>query len=149
MKVLIGIFVSLVLIVLLVKLDSFKKNKKIQAIFSSRKSLTDEEFYLVFYKDKGVSLSVIQGVRKVLEEQLGTDMSRLRNTDDFSKNLAFFFDFDSMADVEIICGLEKEFSIKITESEAERTKSIDDIIQLVTIKTKGEMLSSSSYKRDI
>ncbi|MDP2247304.1 MAG: acyl carrier protein [Nitrosomonadales bacterium] len=136
MKVFLGILVSLILIGLLIKHDSSKKNKRIQAVFSSRDSLTNEEFYQSFYKTKGASLRVIQGVRKVLEEQLDADMSRLAATDDFSKNLAFFFEFDSMADVEIICGLEKEFAIKITDSEAEKTRTIDDIIQLVITKTK-------------
>lgn len=41
-----------------------------------------------------------------------------------------------MADVEIICALEKEFAINITDSEAENTHTIKAIIQLVANKVK-------------
>jgi acyl carrier protein len=61
-------------------------------------------------------------------------MSRLSAEDDFSKNLNFFWQYDSMADVEIVVRLEKEFDIKITDVEAERTKTVEDLVNLVWLK---------------
>jgi acyl carrier protein len=58
-------------------------------------------------------------------------MSRLADNDDFSKNLSFFWDFDSMADVEIVCALEEKFGIKISDEEAEKAHTISEIVNLV------------------
>ena len=44
---------------------------------------------------------VVDDVRKVLELHLNADLSRLHAEDDFSKNLKFFFDRESMVDVEM------------------------------------------------
>ncbi|MEM7097586.1 MAG: phosphopantetheine-binding protein [Pseudomonadota bacterium] len=72
-----------------------------------------------------------EGVRFVLEEQLGFDLSALRSSDDFRSNLKFFFDLDSMASVEIVYALEERFSISIADEEAEHASSIEDIVLLV------------------
>ncbi len=117
--------------------DEVKRKNKIQSTFEGRDSLTPVEFYEKYYKEKGVPLDVVLGVRKILEGQLDADLSQLLSEDDFTKNLQFFFEFDSMADVEIIIALEKDFGIKIEDSEAEKTCTINDIIMLVTNKVKN------------
>ena len=117
--------------VVLSRSETRKRNRKFEAVFSGRERLAVDQFYEKYFKDNGVPLRVVAGVRKILEEQLLADMSRLTDTDDFSKNLNFFFYFDSMADVEIACALEKEFVINISDDEAEKTKTINDIVQLV------------------
>ena len=76
------------------------------------------------------------GVKKVLEAQLDTDLSRMVDSDDFSNNLSFFWDFDSMADVEVVCALEQEFKIKITDEEAENSQTVREIVELVWRKVK-------------
>ena len=38
-------------------------------------------------------------MRRILTEILEADLLRIRDTEDFSKELAFFWDFDSLADV--------------------------------------------------
>lgn len=83
---------------------------------------------------------MVVGVGTILEEQLSADLSRLRDTDDLSKNLAFFWDFDSLADVEIVCALEERFGIKISDEEAERTKTVADIVHLVQTKLTNNVL---------
>jgi acyl carrier protein len=59
-------------------------------------------------------------------------MSCLRSEDDFSRNLGFFWDFDSMAGVEIILALEERFQIKITDAEAEKTHTVSELVQLIS-----------------
>jgi acyl carrier protein len=120
-----------ILAVVFSRSESHQRNKKFEAVFAGREQLAIDQFYEKYFKDRGVPLHVVSGVRKILEEQLLADMSRLTDTDDFSKNLNFFFDFDSMVDVEIVCALEKEFSINISDEEAVNTKTINDIMQLV------------------
>jgi len=51
--------------------------------------------------------------------------------DDFSKNLRYLFEFDSMADVEIIESIESKFFIHISDIEAERIKTINDLVLFV------------------
>src|SRR5688572_13324944 len=95
-----------------IRYEEWQKNRRMEAAFAGRSALQPTEFYKRFFNAQGVPEEIVTGVRKVLEEQLGEDLSRLAASDDFTQNIGFFFEFDSMADVEIICALEKEFSIK-------------------------------------
>jgi acyl carrier protein len=114
-----------------VRHEGVQKKKKMEAAFAGRPPLTAEDFYQQFFRAQGVPEEIVLGIRKVLEEQLGVDLSRLVASDDFSQNIGFFFEYDSMADVEIVCALEEEFSIKISDEEATSAKSIGDIVDLV------------------
>ena len=117
--------------------ETKRKQKKIENTFKGRELLSPEAFYEKFYRDKDIAIETVKGVRKVLEEQLDCDLSQLSSEDDFSENLSFFWDFDSMASVEIVMALEEEFSVKIEDSEAEKAHTINDIIMLVSSKVKN------------
>jgi acyl carrier protein len=65
-------------------------------------------------------------------------MSCLHDEDDFSKNLNFFWEFDSLADVEIISALEKKFGVNITDEEAENAHTVNDIVNLVARKVNHD-----------
>lgn len=119
---------------ILARVDSSRKARRVASAFSGRQSLLPEQFYERYFRERGVSFDVVNGVRAILEEELNADMSRLTDTDDFSRNVSFFWEFDSMADVEIICSLEKRFAITISDDEAESTKTVGDIVGLVSRK---------------
>jgi len=119
-----------------VRRESREKGKNVKEAFAGRESLTPEAFYDRYFLGIGVAPEVVFGIRKILEEQLGADMSRLRAEDDFSKNLSFFWDFDSMANVEIVLALEEHFQIKIADPEAEKTHTVSELVQLVSGKVK-------------
>lgn len=140
MKTVLALLAGAGLVAALVRVDSLRRAKKIEAAFAGRKALAPEAFYEAHFKSHGVPLAVVVGVRTILEEQLSADLSRLRDTDDFSKNLAFFWDFDSLADVEIVCALEERFGIKISDQEAERTKTVADIVHLVQTKLASNVV---------
>ena len=110
------------------------QNSKLETTFKDRVPLTNEEFYDKYYKDKGIPYYIVNGVKQTLETELDADLSRLSAKDDFSKNLSFFWDYDSLADVELVLSLEKLFSIKFDDSEAEKMHTIDEIIFAVTDK---------------
>lgn len=122
------------LVILAVRSKSRAKEKRAQEAFAGRESLTPEAFYNQYFLNRGVAPEIVIGIRQILEEQLGVDMSRLRAEDDFSKNLHFFWDFDSLADVEIVLAIEEHFQIKIADAEAEKTYTIFDLVQLVATK---------------
>ena len=113
-----------------------RRLNQIEAAFAGRVPLEPVEFYLRYFKEKGIPFHVVDGVCNVLEAQLSADLSRLREDDDFSKNLSFFWDFDSLADTAITCALENKFGITIADCEAEKTHTVADLIDLVHSKLK-------------
>lgn len=103
----------------------------IQNAFDGRVSATEADSYRRFFRLAGVPDAVACGVKQVLEDVLDADLSSLRAEDDFSTNLGFFFERDSMADVEIVVELEKRFNIRIADSEAANVSTIEEIVFLV------------------
>ncbi len=127
-----------VLIYLFVRFDRWRTKTKIEKIFAGRDKLDDKAFHEQYFANLGVSPEVSAGVRGTILEVLDVDLSRLSDTDDFSKNLRFFFDLDSLADVEIVTELEERFGIEISDQEAQATDTIRDIVLLVDKKVKGK-----------
>jgi acyl carrier protein len=116
--------------------ESRAKRKKIEETFAKRQPLDERTFYERYFESRGVSFFVVSKVREILEDELEADLSRLSAADDFKKNLSFFWQYDSMADVEVVLRLEEEFSIKITDAEAERTNTVEDLVDLVWLKLR-------------
>jgi len=122
----VGIVVSIG--ILYGKRQSHQKKKKLEALFAGREPLNDADFYEAYFKVLGVTPEISSKVRKIFEETLNADFSKIKDTDDFSKEFAFFWAMDSMADVEIVIALEKEFGIKITDDEAQEMKTFRDVV---------------------
>ena len=131
MQWIVFLIVGIIALVVFVKYEERQKAKKINEAFDERPSLPDTEYYDKFFKAQGVPQEIVVGIRKILQEQLNADLSRLNASDDLSKNIGFFFELDSMADVEIICALEECFSIKISDEEASNARTVQDIVSLV------------------
>lgn len=129
---------TLAFIAVLVLLPYRKKEKAIERTFGGRQSHSDDEFHEQYFQQEGIPRHVVTGVKRILEEHLKADLSRLEDRDDFSTNLAFFWELDSMADVEIVTALEKEFNIIIEDAEAEKISTIREIIELVWRKLKNK-----------
>ncbi|MDX2368120.1 MAG: acyl carrier protein [Colwellia sp.] len=125
------VVIVLVVISLFIKKDDKNRKVEIGKIFEGRKKLTPVEFYEKYYSDKGIPKYIILDILNLLEDELEADLSQLEPDDDFSKNLRYLFEFDSMADVEVIESIESKFSIKISDSEAENIKTINDLVLFV------------------
>ncbi len=116
--------------------QSRARKKKIEEVFGNRQALDELTFYEKYFESHGVPFFVVSRVRKILEEELHADLSCLVAEDDFKKNLSFFWQFESMADVEIVVRLEEEFEIKISDAEAEHTHTVADLVNLVWSKVR-------------
>lgn len=115
--------------------------RKIENVFGGRENLDDEEFYNKYFKAKGVPFFITQKIRKILSEEFEVDLSRLSAEDDFSKNLSFFWEWDSAYDVEIVETIEEEFEIKLTHEELqEQFRTVDGIVDLVWKKVREKEL---------
>src|SRR5580765_2246811 len=66
--------------------------KHMAKAFAGRPSLEPHDFYEKYFRETGVPLDVVVRIRAILESELGVDLSRLAASDDFSKNLSFFWD---------------------------------------------------------
>lgn len=125
------IFIILAIVVAIqMKVDERKRDDEVNKIFKGRDSLSPDEFYEKYYSGR-VPKHIVIEIIKILELDLDTELSRLRPEDDFSNNLRYLFETDSMAGVEVIELIEHEFSIKISDDEAESIKTIDDLILFV------------------
>ena len=125
------IIIIFIAITLLMKKDDKDRVAEINKIFEGRKVLQPIEFHEKYYSDKDVPKYIVLDTLKLLESELETDLSRLIPEDDFSENLRYLFEFDSMADVAIIESIEDKFSLKISDSEAENIKTINDLVLFV------------------
>jgi acyl carrier protein len=125
------VVIVLIAISLLIKKEDKRREVEIDKVFEGRIKLTPDKFYEEYYNDKGIPKYIILDILKLLEDELEADLSRLIPDDDFSKNLRYLFEFDSMADVEIIESIESKFSITISDTEAENIKTINDLVLFV------------------
>lgn len=111
---------------------------KLEKAFIGRQELSERDFYERYFESKGVPFYVVKKIREILEEVLDADLSRLSAEDDFSKNLNFFWQEDSLADVEMFEKIEEEFDIKIEQSDFEgvETTSVNDLVNIVWRKVR-------------
>ena len=105
--------------------------KKLEAAFAGREPLDDQTFYEVYFRSRGVPADVVVKVRRILEEEFDVDLSRVSAEDDFASNLSFIADYGSLDAVEVVMRLEEEFGIEISDAEAERSTSVEGIVNLV------------------
>lgn len=130
--------IAAALIACIVYLQHKRRLRLLDAAFSGRRPMCCEQFYDRYFKHKGIAFDIVEGVLDILQTHLSADLSRLADSDDFSKNLSFLWDFDSMADVEIVCALERKFKIEITNREAENVHTLADLVELVHGKLAGQ-----------
>ena len=108
-----------------------KGKRTLNQLFSGREAKNDDEFYDRFFTGSGVPENVVAKIRQIFQEQVPVDLSLLEADDDLSGDFNVIWDLDSLADVEIIVELEKAFSVKITDEEAEAMKSFRLVVNCV------------------
>lgn len=104
---------------------------KLDEAFHGRDPLNGEQFYEAYFAKRGIPKEIPLSVKRIFEEHFGTDFSRLSDDDDFSKELSFIWNYDSMVDVEIVIAIEEEFGIKVSDAEATEMKTIKAIVETI------------------
>jgi acyl carrier protein len=73
-------------------------------------------------------MAVEQRVREIVAEQLERDVNEVTNTASLIDDLGA----DSLDVVELVMKMEEEFGIEIPDEEAEKIKTVNDVIQYIT-----------------
>lgn len=110
---------------------------ELEHAFKGREPLSPEQYYEAYFAKQGIPKEIPIRVRCIFEEHFEADFSRMKDDDDFSKELRFFWDYDSMNDVEIVIALEKAFDIKISDAEAAQMKTIHAIVDTIWNKKRN------------
>jgi acyl carrier protein len=77
-------------------------------------------------------MSVDKRVREIVAEQLERDVNEVTNSASFIDDLGA----DSLDIVELVMKMEEEFGIEIPDEEAEKIKTVNDVIQFITTHKK-------------
>ena len=77
-------------------------------------------------------MPVEKRVREIVAEQLERDVNEVTNMASFIDDLGA----DSLDIVELVMKMEEEFGIEIPDEEAEKIKTVNDVIQYITTHKK-------------
>jgi acyl carrier protein len=77
-------------------------------------------------------MSVDKRVREIVAEQLERDVNEVKNESSFIDDLGA----DSLDIVELVMKMEEEFSIEIPDEEAEKIKTVNDVVQYINTHKK-------------
>jgi acyl carrier protein len=120
-------------------------SKRLEAVFGGRPSLTPDEFYTEYFERQGYPKDLVVKVKEAFDRVIEFDLSRLASDDDFSKELRFIWDSDSLADVEILEALEREFGIELTMDESQQMSTISDVIRIISAKISPDQSGGGKY----
>jgi acyl carrier protein len=101
--------------------------KQLEKVFAGRQELSKREFHEKYFQSRGVPFFIVKKIREILEEEIGTDFSRLQPDDRFSEFISSLDDFD----IPIIMAIEDEFEILISDEESQAIETVDEMIVLV------------------
>lgn len=79
-----------------------------------------------------MSAEIPAKIKEVIVEQLGVDAERVRSEASFIDDLGA----DSLDIVELVMAMEEEFDIEIPDEEAEKLKTVNDVVSY--LQTKGK-----------
>jgi len=77
-------------------------------------------------------MSIDKRVREIVAEQLERDVNEVTNEASFIDDLGA----DSLDIVELVMKMEEEFGIEIPDEEAEKIKTVNDVIQYIVTHKK-------------
>ncbi len=77
-------------------------------------------------------MSVDKRVREIVAEQLERDVNEVKGESSFIDDLGA----DSLDIVELVMKMEEEFSIEIPDEEAEKIKTVNDVVNYITAHKK-------------
>ncbi len=106
-------------------------DRAVERVFAGRPMLSDDEFYERFFARSHIGKPIVTGVRHAFIKCLPLDMRRLEPDDSFSRELQFVWAHDSMADVELVCEIEKRFEISLPQYRLIEIFTLREVAELV------------------
>jgi acyl carrier protein len=129
----IGAFAAVVAaVVVLYVVDRWRNRRALAQLLASREPVSSAGFGHRHYAD-AVRAEIATFALSMLEECTGYDFTGALPGDDFVVDLRIE-ELDSLVAVELITAAEQRYSITISNPEAQRTRTIDDFVQLVYAK---------------
>lgn len=116
-------------------ITDYKLRKEIKNLFPCRVNYCNEDYINTFFADSKVDSNIIIKVRGFLIAQLGEEMSLVYPDDDWTNEFRKIWELDSLGDVELILGIEKEFNIKIEDNEFQTINTFRNLVTLINNKT--------------
>jgi len=87
----------------------------------------------VYIKRKGgPQMPVEKKVKEIVAEQLGKDVNEITTSASFIDDLGA----DSLDIVELVMKMEEEFGIEIPDEEAEKIKTVNDVVEYIKTHAK-------------
>jgi acyl carrier protein len=77
-------------------------------------------------------MSVDKKVKEIVAEQLGKDVNEITTSASFIDDLGA----DSLDIVELVMKMEEEFGIEIPDEEAEKIKTVNDVVEYIKAHAK-------------
>ena len=81
---------------------------------------------------KGETMAINPKIKDIIVEQLGVDPERVKPEASFLEDLGA----DSLDIVELVMAMEEEFVIEIPDDEAEKLRTVNDVVKY--LETKGK-----------
>ncbi len=82
-------------------------------------------------------MSIQPRIHKIIEEQLGVDSERVKSEASFIDDLGA----DSLDIVELVMAMEEEFDLEIPDDDAEKLKTVQDVLSYIEGKGKAQHIS--------
>lgn len=81
----------------------------------------------------GKSMSVSPKIKEIIVEQLGVDADKVKAEASFTEDLGA----DSLDIVELVMAMETEFDLEIPDEDAEKLKTVGDVVNYLSAKGKA------------
>lgn len=111
-----------------------KRNRQLlENITRGKQALSDDDYFSQYFAGTETPKEVVTGIRQILTEETGIDFTKISAHEDLGSDLPKIL--DGMDLVETVMRIESEFNVTITDTEAEKARSVYDLARLVARKT--------------